>query len=160
MRPQNIERMRCVRDIERICDVKSSSGTCLWTRDYSPKQIKHVEYFKDKDRQTFILDSPYIPSQHLDNEHLMLGLGWRILHLPLHMTFHIVGKSQPRLIAPPKSKIDLTHIVKMLAFGGFIGNTTLTHEFIGRDYPCKEESARWYTMALESNFGEYLNERP
>lgn len=163
MRPQYLERMRCIRDLEKICDVKHVNSSVVFGWNNRPSHggllVDHFECFKTKDNQIFILDSPYIPSQYLDNEHHMLRLNYRIYHLPPHTSFYIIGKCQPRLIAPPNSKADLVLVAKKLLLGGFIGNTALTNKFIGQDYPCEEEAARFYTLALQANFGEYLNER-
>ena len=163
MRPQDLERMRCIREVEKVCDVKHIGINAVYGWGNRPNHsglfIDHFECFKTKDKQIFIFDSPYIPSASLETENYMLRMNFRIYHLPLHTSFYIIGKCQPRLIAPPNSKADLVQIAKRLALGGFIGNTTLTHDFIGRNYPREEEATRFYKLALQSNFGEYLNER-
>lgn len=89
-----------------------------------------------KDGQQFIFDNPYIPSHYLEQEGMLLAQGWRIKHLPLHMSWYVAGKCQPRLLAPPGSKADLEFFALLLDAGGYIGNFTLTHDFISGGHYC------------------------
>jgi hypothetical protein len=118
--------------------------------------IDHFKVFQTKDRQAFIFDDPFIPSDHIHAkcENEMIYDGFRILHLPQHMSRYVAGKCQPRLIAPPKSKVNLQLIAYKLALGKFRGNTKASHEFRKTPYPMEVEVELAFQQAIsDPNYG-------
>jgi hypothetical protein len=102
-------------------DAKACKGrTCNWS--------DHGRWLT-KGGQPVLFDNPYIPSTHLEQEGLLIAQGWRTLHLPLHMSWYVAGKCQPRLLAPPKSKAELDFLLLLLVLSGYEGNFTVTREY-------------------------------
>jgi hypothetical protein len=152
---QASEYSRCLNDLIRVCDLAPKS---VWNRRALTHSFNHLDHFKGmktRDRQELILDAPYIPSCPLIDEQKLLDEGFRILHLPMHMSPYIVGKTQPRLIAHSSSQVDLALIVRKLALAKFRGNATLTHDFIGRVWPMDADIAQAFKSAIENpHYGE------
>jgi len=152
---QSSERARCLTDLIHICDLSRKS---VWNKRAIIHCLNHLDHFKGmqtRDRQELILDVPYIPSCHLIDEQKLQYDGFRILHLPMHMSPYIVGKTQPRLIAHLSSQVDLALIVRKLALAKFRGYATLTHDFIGRAWPMDADIAQTFRSAIENpHYGE------
>lgn len=123
-------------------DGKSSAGRPCLLSD-------HGRWFA-KDRQQVLFDNPYIPC-HLTPESRLIEQGWRIKHLPLHMSWYVAGKCQPRLIAPPNSKADLDFLSLLLEVSGYEGNFTLTRAFADSGHYCG--GPEW-----QSFFAKQINE--
>ena len=104
--------------------------------------VDHWHVWQTLGRDLLIFDDPYIPSMHLQKEALLIGVGCRVLHLPTHMSLYVAGKCQPRLIAPPKSKVDLAHLLALLDAAGFVGNFALTLGFLTSDANCEGQAWR------------------
>jgi len=150
---------RCNEDIIRICDLSSKTPYLGAMLGQTSAYIDHFKVFQTKDRQAFIFDDPYIPSNHIHTkyENEMIYDGFRILHLPQHMSRYVVGKCQPRLIAPPKSKANLPLIAYKLALGKFRGNTMASHEFRDTPYPIDDEvEAAFQQAIIDPNYGSNL----
>lgn len=150
---------RCNEDIIRICDLSSKTPYIDVMLGQAGVYIDHFKVFQTKERQAFIFDDPYIPSNHIHTkyENEMIYEGYRILHLPQHMSRFIVGKCQPRLIAPSKSKVNLQLIAYKLALGKFRGNTMASHEFIKTPYPMDDEvEASFQQAIIDSKYGSEL----
>ena len=152
---QASEYSRCLNDLIRVCDLTPKS---VWNKRALTHSFNYLDHFKGMktgDRQELILDAPYIPSCPLMDEQKLLDVGFRILHLPMHMSPYIVGKTQPRLIAHSSSQVDLALIVRKLALAKFRGNATLTHAFIGRAWPMDADIAQAFKSAIENpHYGE------
>jgi len=117
-------------------DAKACKGrTCNWS--------DHGRWFA-KDGRAVLFDNPYIPSEHLAQGWRLLALGWRIKHLPLHMSWYVAGKCQPRLLAPPNSKADLDFLSLLLDVSGYEGNFTLTRAFADLNHHCG--GREWQTL--------------
>jgi hypothetical protein len=102
-------------------DAKACKGrTCPWS--------DHGRWFT-KGGQPVFFDNPYVPSTHLEQEGQLVNDGWRALHLPLHMSWYVAGKCQPRLLAPPNSKADLDFLSLLLDVSGYEGNFTSTSKY-------------------------------
>ena len=126
-----------------ILDARASKGyPCNW--------VDHGRWFA-KNRWLILFDNPYIPSDQLSQEWRLQALGWRITHLPLHMSWYVAGKCQPRLIAPPKSKANLDFLSLLLDVSGFQGNFTLTKAFAAEGHYCG--GPEWRT-----SFADQINE--
>jgi len=147
---------RCNDDISRICDLSSKTPYIASMLGQNGAYIDHFKVFQTKDRQAFIFDDPFIPSDHIHAkcENEMIYDGFRILHLPQHMSRYVAGKCQPRLIAPPKSKVNLQLIAYKLALGKFRGNTKASHEFRKTPYPMEVEVELAFQQAIsDPNYG-------
>lgn len=152
---QASERARCLADLIRVCDLTQKS---VWNKPeliHFKGYLDHFKGMKTRDRQELILDAPYIPSCPLIDEQKLLDDGFRILHLPMHMSPYIVGKTQARLIAHSSSQADLALIVRKLALAKFTGNATLTYDFIGRAWPMGADIEQAFRSAIENpDYGE------
>lgn len=152
---QASERARCLADLIRVCDLSQKS---VWNKReliHFKGYLDHFKGMKTRDRQELILDAPYIPSCPLIDEQKLLDDGFRILHLPMHMSPYIVGKTQARLIAHSSSQANLVLIVQKLALAKFKGNATLTHDFIGRAWPMDVDIEQAFRSAIENpHYGE------
>ena len=152
---QASEYSRCLNDLICACDLTPKS---VWNRralTHSFNYLDHFKGMKTRDRQELILDAPYIPSCPLIDEQKLLDNGFRILHLPMHMSPYIVGKTQARLIAHSSSQANLVVIVQKLALAKFKGNATLTHDFIGRAWPMDVDIEQAFRSAIENpHYGE------
>lgn len=126
------ERDRCWRDILQILDAKR----CAQPSDFNGFGADHWRTLRTKDKQVVLFDNPYIWSEALERETQLISRGWQVLHLPLHMSWYIAGKCQPRLLAPPKSRADLPYLQLLLETAGFKGNFALTNEFILGGHKC------------------------
>ncbi len=126
------ERNRCWREILLILDAK----TCVAKDCYPSNLFDHFDIVHTQDKQIFVFDNPFIWSQQLQGEPALLIRGWRVLHLPLHMTWYTAGKCQPRLMAPPSSRVDLAHLESLLVTAGFVGNFALTQDYIDGGHEC------------------------
>jgi hypothetical protein len=124
-------------------DGKAFKGPpCSW--------VDHGRWFA-KDGRPVLFDNPYIPSEYLEQEYRLLALGWRIEHLPLHMSWYVAGKCQPRLLAPPNSKADLDFLSLLLSVTGYEGNFKLTKAFAKEGHYCG--GPEWQT-----SFADQINE--
>jgi spore maturation protein CgeB len=147
---------RCNADIIRICDLSPKHPSICVILGNTGAYIDHYKTFQTKDRQLFIFDDPYIPSKYIDPkyENELIHNGFRILYLPKHMSRYVVGKCQPRLIAPPKSKVNLQLIAHKLALGKFKGNTLITYKFRNTPYPVNVDVESVFQQAIsDPNFG-------
>lgn len=147
---------RCNEDIIRICDLSSKTPYLGAMLGQTGAYIDHFKVFQTKERQAFLFDDPYIPSDYIHPkcENEMIYEGYRILHMPQHMSRYVVGKCQPRLIAPHKSKANLHLIAYKLALGKFSGNTMASLEFRDTPYPIDDEvEAAFQQAIIDPNYG-------
>lgn len=82
----------------------------------------HAFFFRTKGGDIFIWDDPYDSSRQLENEPLLIKEEWRVVRLPKQMTLHLMGATQPRLVAPPRSCADLDHLAALLMLAEYVGN--------------------------------------
>jgi hypothetical protein len=112
-----------------ILDLRKTK-TPLASRYPGRLPIDHVQVYV-RDRQTVVIDDPFIWSQHLEIEQQLTRTGWRIKHLPRSMSTYVAWKCQPRIIAPPHSLADIEFMAELMAMAKFKGNTVLTADFGG-----------------------------
>jgi hypothetical protein len=127
-----VTREICWREVLLILDAKS----CALPEAFNGVRADHWRAFRTKDKQVVLFDNPYIWSEALEREPELLNWGWRVLHLPLHMSWYTAGKCQPRLLVPPSSHADLTYLAQLLGAAGCIGNFVLTKDFINGGHEC------------------------
>jgi len=127
-----VTREICWREVLLILDAKS----CALPEAFNGVRVDHWRAFRTKDKQVVLFDNAYIWSEALEREPELLNRGWRVLHLPLHMSWYTAGKCQPRLLVPPSSRADLTYIAQLLGTAGYIGNFVLTQDFIESGHEC------------------------
>jgi len=112
-----IERLRCFHDIETILDAKRCALRIPWGYEWSDAarlllQRDHSQSFRTKNG-IFVFDNPY-PRREGG------------VQLPRYMSFYIAEECSPRLLAPPKSSVNLERIRDLLIKAGFKGNYCLT----------------------------------
>ena len=140
---QNRNEAICWAEFLRLVDAKKSPA-----RIQPSYGTDHGKVFRTKDGQRLMFDNPYIPSDYLDAEPRLIADGWQVLHLPVHMSWYVAGKCQPRLLAPPGSKADLAAIALVLERVGYVGNFALTQRFARDGGIDADWQRRWSTEIL------------